>query len=270
MSLKSKPQKTAVSQSAEGRLVEPVTLTLALILGVVGGALVVNSDSPSAMANRHSSKLYRVQIGEDFGATAFALKVESGVKLVTAGHVCDSLMNPKIPKNLERSAVSDDKSTKFTLDPSKFVISGSTDLCVLADLPSETKAFSLSSAESSVADAWSIGYPAGLPLSAVKGHITGMTDVEMPAGRPQERCTGESYSWKKVKIMTPFGPMEPTLCIFKSQMLASTLTVAPGNSGSPVVDKMGNVVGVISALNGNVPAGFAVIVPLENMQKEVK
>lgn len=249
---------------------EPITLTLALVLGVVGGALVVNSDSPSAVANRHSSKLYRVSIGDNFGATAFAMEVDSGIKLVSAGHVCDSLMDPKIPKDKELKAVSDDKSSTIKLDPKQFVVSGSTDLCVMADLPYDTKAFTLSKAKLGVIDAWTVGYPAGLPLSAVKGHMTGMTDVEMPADRPKERCEGESYAWRTVTVQTLFGPMLHTGCIFKSKMVSSTMTVAPGNSGSPVIDRVGNVIGVISALNNNVPAGFAVVVPLENIQREVK
>jgi S1-C subfamily serine protease len=92
----------------------------------------------------------------------------------------------------------------------------------------------------------------------------------MPSSRAKELCVGEAYSWKKYVAITFLGPQEFESCIFKANALTSTLTVAPGNSGSPTINSMGEVVGVISALNSQIPAGFAMVVPVKFLQDEVK
>jgi S1-C subfamily serine protease len=222
------------------------------------------------MVDKNLSKIYRVAISDRFVATAFAVRTKSGVKLATAGHVCDGLMDPKIPKELSTTAASDDKAITVFLRKEDFVLSGTSDFCVLASMPDSTPAFKIYQGSSSSMDVWSIGYPAGLPLSAVKGHVSGFTDVEMPSERPKELCEGEAYSWKSVMRMTMFGPMMWSGCMFKTDMLASTLTVAPGNSGSPVLNNNGELVGVISALDNRVPAGFAMIVPPEKMRADLE
>jgi S1-C subfamily serine protease len=247
---------------------DPITLILAFIVGAVGGGLASSAKSPTAIADKAADKVYRVEIAGNFIATAFALENGNEDKfLVTAGHVCDGMLSKKI-KPLPQTARSGANVIK--IDNSKLYLSGNHDLCVISKLSDDAKAFKLSSNTQELEEVVVVGHPAGIPLAAIKGSVVGSDVMEMPTQRSKDKCSGSAYSWQKVEMVTMFGPVKFEACMFKAVSVSTTLTVAPGNSGSPVLNADGEVIGVLSAMNTNIPAGFGVVVPVEILQKEIK
>ena len=251
---------------------DPISLIVGITLGAaalgIGVGLKSDSFSPTDIATRHHNKLYRFTVGDVFGATGFALRTKSGVYLATAGHVCDVFVSPRLTPDVVIRATVDDKSTSFLIDKTKVKLINSSDLCFAMKLPDETPAFDLSQGEQKLEDVWLAGYPAGMPLTAVYGHITGVQTVRMPSDRLEPQCTGTAYSWEIIEVQGPFNMVLTKMgCMFKADMIATSLTAAPGNSGSPIFNKKHEVVGVISSIDLQTPAGYAMTVPVTAIQE---
>lgn len=55
-----------------------------------------------------------------------------------------------------------------------------------------------------------------------------------------------------------------------SGLMVVQVSIAPGNSGSPVLDKQGRVVGVVFAMTGQGPNSMALAIPLAGLSKQLQ
>lgn len=90
-----------------------------------------------------------------------------------------------------------------------------------------------------------IGHPLLNPVTPVDGLFIGSTIgtfYEQPTGENGGKCEDGA---ELVQVDTFFGPM--SACQRNEELGMSTLTIFPGNSGSPVLNDDGNVIGVINS-----------------------
>jgi S1-C subfamily serine protease len=239
---------------------------ISLLVGALIAALTAISVSsakldPVSIAERSKDKIYRVEIKDQFVGTAFAMEVNGKPTLVTAGHICDIFKAEKVAP-LAKAAV-DDKGVRFAL--SKFRLSGKHDLCIMDQLPDDAPAFELSQEPQAREEAWAVGFPAGRALSVTSGMVVGKGRAQMPMQKSKEDCKGEVFSWQKVQMFF----FEVELCVFDGWSTDTTVAVAPGSSGSPLLNADGEVIGVVSYLDSTTP-GFGSTVPVEIIQEETK
>lgn len=157
-----------------------------------------------------------LKTGQVYG-TGFHLSYKGKVYIVTNRHVCEATPEVEVNVNQSRRTVRvNDKITTI------LHISKTHDICIVKS--SKRSGLSLSPTAPSALDPITlIGHPRGLPLIIRKGHIVG----------PALICINYSY-----------GP----ICLLSTQI--STLAY-PGNSGSPVTNKYGQVIGILFAGNSS-------------------
>lgn len=166
---------------------------------------------------------------------------------ITNYHICDGAIKRGYMKG--SSAYGDEKKTLKILkyDQSK-------DLCVLTGL-STTEPLPIAMSEPSAGDEVAVfGFPAGWPATFTFGEYTGRTKVNIAVSVSYDECkmSGRNFN--------PFMG-----CIFVYESYHVTAEITGGNSGSPLVNKRGEVIGVIFASNsGYSKASFAVPLPTLN------
>jgi len=108
----------------------------------------------------------------------------------------------------------------------------------------------------------SIGYPMGEALHIARGRIKNFTQVAILAPDvPIEECKGDRFFIKNVNLLF----FTQDMCFRKYQATMSDIIIYPGNSGSPVVDGFGNVVGVVFASDST--TNWGVVVPFKDVKK---
>jgi len=239
---------------------DPISLIVGAFIAAIA-ALSVSSAKldPISIADRSEDKIYRVQVKDQFVGTAFAMEINGEPTLVTAGHICDIFKMEKVVP-LAKSAVNSD-GISFALSDIK--LSDKHDLCIMDRLPEGTPAFKLSDEPTKREEAWAVGFPAGRALSVTSGMTVGKGFAQIPMEKSKENCKGETFSWKKIQVMF----FEIETCIFEGWSTDTTVPVAPGSSGSPLLNAKGEVIGVVSYLDSRTP-GFASVVPVEIIQED--
>ena len=116
--------------------------------------------------------------------------------------------------------------------------------------------------------AYVIGYPLLEPLTVAVGELSGRVTVSVLVGYniPQADCSGPTYEYRLNPLAALFGIQ--SACIRHLESDASTLSIQPGNSGSPVVNIYGHVIGVVFAANESGTRSY--IVPLSNLLEFVE
>ncbi len=106
------------------------------------------------------------------------------------------------------------------------------------------------------------------PTYETQGQLIGEASVEFilaPAETPEEvaACVAPNHI---EKLHTFFGDLDA--CIFSAPETATTAKIVPGSSGGPVVDDSGDLVGVVSAGDGD--GAFGYLVRLQDIQDFVR
>lgn len=186
------------------------------------------------------------------GGTGFSLQMPSGeVLTMTNAHVCElehrgTIYARQLRKIYPMTVI--EKSTKA-------------DLCLLSGMPG-MPGLEVADSVSIGQDIQIIGHPALMPLAVEKGQLLG---------------------YEKVMVLAHEGPCETEGGMFKTEMSLfgevcteqfvaglTTVVVLGGNSGSPVINWKGDVVGVLFAGPGPDGANWGVIVPLEALRDFIK
>jgi hypothetical protein len=107
-----------------------------------------------------------------------------------------------------------------------------------------------------------LGHPRLFPLALTRGQYIGKIQVtivkfQIQSKKMEEQCLLENG---KVAMSFFFGP----LCLKNYVAGITTIQALPGNSGSPVVNFWGNVVGVLFA--GNDSDNWGIVVPLDQVK----
>jgi len=106
-----------------------------------------------------------------------------------------------------------------------------------------------------------VGHPMLLPLALSRGELLGYQDIEIPVKmlKDEEECDSNDRV-----VESLFG----TICVKKYNTGITNAVVLGGNSGSPVVNFYGEIVGVLFA--GIDESHWGVIVPLNEVQRFLK
>lgn len=105
-----------------------------------------------------------------------------------------------------------------------------------------------------------MGHPFLKPLAPTNGVFTGrVLGKFLEAPTQNGDCNSGA---KKTQIDTLFGPM--LACVRTEDLRTTTIPIGPGNSGSPVLNNAGEVVGVANSSAGDGQANF---IPLEYLRE---
>lgn len=236
------------------------------------GLSVIIAASAIAFIGPHiKSSFYRHHIGSDVvkisvgkdgkegTGTGFHVKAPSGITyILTNNHICEGAFEEKV---LVQEEGTGREIPRRVIQKFK-----NHDLCLVEALPGHTSALKVAKSLEYGEDVVLIGHPNGRPLVIQNGEYLGNKIIRManPNIESEEDCNGE---WEE-SLMSILAFGRPAVCIeqFNSSQISSI--TYPGNSGSPVVNKWGRVIGVLFAGNGIVNDGYTV--PLQAIKTFLK
>ena len=221
-----------------------------LFLAKVGLAALVITFSAISFPELHHNYI-RHKVGnavveivdpDQGGGTGFHVKGKSGhVYIMTNVHICE------MSKNDKPLLVTTD--TLGEMIPRKVLfMSKKHDICLMEPLPG-VEGISLASNVDIGEPVTIVGHPHLRPLTVEEGEIISKdSKVTIPKSivlteEQKKACNGEIIS-----VPSFFGILD--VCVIVDYAYQAKLVAYPGNSGSPVVNKWGNVIGLLFAGNG--------------------
>lgn len=192
------------------------------------------------------------------GGTGFAIRAPSGENyILTNSHICAMAKDTNGVLMVRQAGMSRAVPKKIIED------SGYTDLCLIEGFRGRG-GLDLASSVSMREGIAFIGHPLLNPLVTRRGEIIGAGDVKLIVGSPDEKsCNLPKQSIQEVRGW--FG--EEEVCVETIRSYITDVETYGGNSGSPAVNKWGNVIGVVFASDTRSNWGF--IIPLEDIQEFV-
>lgn len=195
------------------------------------------------------------------GGTGFSIKGPSGKKyIITNAHVCEMYKG---------ASEADVQEPDDTIKTRKIVeISQDTDLCLIEGI-NELSPISLASSVSIGENAAIIGHPELMPLTIAYGDIVEDKLYQVPMGiigmdMPEEQCKLPKN--RIIDVETFLGPL--SVCVEEVEAYRITATSLPGNSGSPVVNYRGQLIGVDFAGDNDIHWGL--VIPLDDVKDFLK
>jgi S1-C subfamily serine protease len=191
------------------------------------------------------------------GGTGFYVQAPSGkVFTLTNGHVCGLAVDGKVYARGE-----EDTYVQEVIEIYK-----EHDLCILT-APSHVSGIKIASSVRESEDIFVIGHPLLEPKTLVRGEISGvlMTNVLVNVNG---KCDGDTYR----KVLPESEDLSAIIegveyyCVRSLNSNVISANILPGNSGSPVLNAYGHLVGVVFAGRNDGP-GRGYIVPLEDIKK---
>lgn len=189
------------------------------------------------------------------GGTGFYVKTPSGnTVIMTNNHVCNlAVNNVLIASTLEYNAVVEVITTYLT-----------NDLCILTAPKGISGALHVARSVAEGENIYVLGHPMLMPLSLTKGQISGEQIVAVLQGYDVPNCYGPTYRKIEADPITKMFTGVNYACVRDTMAVNVTANILPGNSGSPVLNAYGNVVGV--AFAGSPGTSRGLIVPLEDVK----
>jgi S1-C subfamily serine protease len=192
------------------------------------------------------------------GGTGFAIKAPSGkTYIMTNAHVCDMYEGSK------------NALVQFgdgPLIPTRIIqISDKTDLCLMENV-NEMKGLSLASSLAVGEVITVVGHPALMPLNISTGDVLGNSKVDVNLGIVGLDINREDCHLPKHRMEASGQDVDMGFLVYCVEHIRSIQTTAinlPGNSGSPVVNFFGHVVGVLFA--GDDEVHWSLIISLEDI-----
>lgn len=183
-----------------------------------GEQIVILSNSPAARS----------------GGTGFFVAAKSGmIYTITNKHVCELSEDGKMYAKFDSGRIE-----QVTIIE-KFQ---EHDLCILS-ATSSAKALPLAQTQAETNEViFTIGHPRLKPNTFSGGLAYSKSKVQLESEQQtQQECKDAGNKWES--FMTIFGPIN--ICLKEMEAIETSLIGYPGNSGSPVFNKYGEIVGVI-------------------------
>ncbi len=190
------------------------------------------------------------------GGTGFILNLDDNSQvMITNKHVCEAVI-----ERLQEQGKApilwahQDNGDKYKLKIIK--ISRKHDMCALT-APEGFSGLNVSSERDLFDKIYIVGHPLLRPLVVSSGRIIGREGIqifEKEVSDPNDCDRGDEVAFNGMS----YG------CIKTQDAMETTATAMPGNSGSPIVDFSGNVVGILFA--GDNQMHFGDYVPLEYLK----
>lgn len=139
------------------------------------------------------------------------------------------------------------------------------DLCLIYN-PLNLEGISMAADSKDGQNIYIVGHPLLEPLALIKGQISGTMDIPVFIGYnlPCNGKNDKNIDLSEDPLAAFFGVVSACIRTYEAQ--ATTANILPGNSGSPVVNHEGRLVGVAFAGREDGP-GRGYIVPLSYIQK---
>lgn len=215
------------------------------------------------------AKVYKIQASANSGGgTGFAVTAPSGANyIISNAHVCEGVL--KETQN-NKVLIRDDKGS--LIKRSVIDISDSSDLCLIEGLPGVT-GLKVAGAPDIGEQIAVVGHPLLMPVAVSRGDIMGTREAQFPEfimplhdhlldamfETKEDKCDKPKNRIERITLKTPFGKVRARLCTTViSNVYITNAIVFPGNSGSPVVDWYGHVVGVLFASDNTTHWGCVV------------
>ncbi len=180
----------------------------------------------------------KVLVAEGSGGSGFAIKSASGQHFIaTNKHVCDAATNSWV------KIQSNDK--KIDAWKKVIYIDKKADIC-LVEGDARLAPLKLASQPEQGELHYIVGYPGLRPLTVSTGEFVGFDTVQVAdeSAVKKNQCYGEIYT---LSPMEQFFYGREWICIKTYRSYSSSAVAYGGNSGSPVVNKYGNVIGILFA-----------------------
>lgn len=202
-----------------------------LILGAIAGVVLWVGVKPAeetslTIFDKTRRSVVMLLRGEG-GGTGFVLKTPNGnMVIVTNRHICDGqetliARSLALPRDVEVRVIEESKDH---------------DLCVV-EAPRSLKPLELGAEPSTGDKIFVSGHPRLLPLTISEGLIRGEKTIQLGTVRP--RCNPDERS---------AGPwFIGEVCLKDYIVNEVTAKILPGNSGSPLLNSKGKVIGVMFA-----------------------
>lgn len=236
-----------------------ISAKLVLYSSLALGVLFSENIKDSYYRNHIGSAVVRIyNLERSGGGTGFHVEVESGkVYILTNNHICDAAKDGKLL--IEKDGEDMVREVVARYDQH--------DLCLVQALPDYDNALEISSALDVGDDVILIGHPGLRDLTLSHGEYIGQDEIELPNFdiHKKEDCNGE---WIEHPMLN-FVIGRPYLCLEKIVTSSLSAPSYGGNSGSPVVNKYGNVIGVLFAGN-RTQVNDSYMVPLKNIKDFLK
>lgn len=248
---------------ASAKVALKITAALAAVLVIVYLAARAPEIHSSIIREKVGEKTYTIRGGlKTGGGTGFSIKGKSGITyIVSNAHVCE------VSPDGYHVLVSSDNGRHMWRRILE--VSDKSDLCIIEGIPG-VEGLSLGSEPSIGQIVASVGHPSLMPITLSRGEIIGPEDIRILKGvildpnnpedvkasrfvHPDFRLTPDQCSEPKNEIVTEkvdmlFFQLEVKLCLDVTRgAYLTNILIQPGNSGSPVVDFWGNVIGVVFA-----------------------
>jgi S1-C subfamily serine protease len=235
-------------------------LFAASVITLGWGTIIFNSEQmKDNFIHSNQSYIFRItNVKGNSGGTGFLVKAPSGRPYVlTNGHVCS------LKDESGRVYVRDAEGTVYY--SLLIEVSKEHDLCLI-NTPIEGGGFTLAKNSVDGQRMYVLGHPQLEPQTLTKGNLAGVMPVTIATGFnvKVEECSGPGF-----ELIDP-GPLGQifgieNVCLRTLEANPMTAVILPGNSGSPVIDQVGNIIGVVFAGNEAGTRGY--IVPLSYVKK---
>lgn len=235
---------------------------LGIVLSIMVGISIAASgprDIGAEMLQSHAKAIFMITppSRDNTGCTAFNVRVPSGAKFMVTNEHCSALAE----NGLVRAHYTDGRTALVRL----IEVSAKTDLSLFQAVP-DAPALEIANWHNLYARLNVVGHPRLAKNTYSEGRVVGRDFVDIvEQSIPLDKCVGPRLMVRNITIF--FGIKIP-MCVKSTEAIQTSVVIYGGNSGSPVMDDDGQVVGVMFA--GDTTTNYGSMVPLDALNDFIK